>query len=1021
MLKPRRKTIIGMVIILLLCLNMFIVYLGFVALNAFLRMEGEDTDNKSKEEYQMQGIVETAETLGWNLEDAYQKFYSQSQAKVNLVAAAVKSEVAEKGDGCIDLLEEGGVVKIENGKATLPQGLRTGIYNYADQITEEEGRLIYDTVTASGIRKDILFYSHISGPYYYVEIINGNELLDYIDKYTQYKDTLQGIEAAYGIDLYVICPDYKNNPYFFNLQGNLVYSWDSYDDYLNNGYEHSNYKNAEDVGLPSDPDYIMAMDQMMETDQETGRIDIYLCRESEALGCFLVMHTNDIGDMANMVDQLLTGLMFSFVLAVLFLIWVVSVYKEMTTGILTEEKKKKYSPGKVRIISISYGILSILLVFALSIYVRSLHNIHQEIEDSSVILDVLDYKLDNVDQKEEILDKSRKNLYMQYGVRAAHMLEEHPELNSKEKLKKLDEIIGSEYIMTFDSNGKEVSTSSDYIDMELGDENADNPSSTADFRRILKGVPGIAHNAFKDEVTGEELELIGVRMKDTANGGYGVLLMAFTPTDRTVARDNNIYNIMQSLIPAGKVCFTVDLSDKIVKSSTTSDVVLFYASTEALGIKDSQLKGGVTDFITIDGYRYFCVSSEDKEDNVVRYIATPNETLYSDCLEFGLINAIGYAILFLILCMYLLSGYSAKKLNDIEAMQNEVFPEEQTENENAPDSAVEQTPEENTDEKERKRRKGFGLFKKLSRFKETFFRWAKVTTPEKKALFALRIFFAIAIIRMILDFLTDRNWQENNVLIAYIVSGKWNRGLNLFSLSGILILALTLIIAMMMVRIIFRLIGRMLNPRGQTICELIVNMIGYLAVMIFFYYALAYLGVDTNAILASVGVIGIGISMGARDLIADVFAGISTIFEGSYQVGDIVNIDGYRGMVQEIGVRSTRVVGRGGNVRIFSNKNIKSVVNLTKMNSWVAVTIKVDVLYPLEDVEAILSETLPKIADNCVEIISGPYYKGVLSIEAGFAVLSIIAECREDDYYKVERTLIRDVLVALREKNVPVK
>ena len=198
-------------------------------------------------------------------------------------------------------------------------------------------------------------------------------------------------------------------------------------------------------------------------------------------------------------------------------------------------------------------------------------------------------------------------------------------------------------------------------------------------------------------------------------------------------------------------------------------------------------------------------------------------------------------------------------------------------------------------------------------------------------------------------------------------------------------------------------------------------MIGYLSIIVYLYYALAYLGVDTNAILASVGVMGLGLTMGARDLIADILAGISLIFEGEYQVGDIVSIDGYRGMVQEVGVRTTKIVGRGGNIKTIGNKDIKNVINLTKLNSWVAITIKVDVTYPLIEVEEILAETLPRVGQQHKEIISGPYYKGVLSVEGGFAVLSIIAECNEDNYYKVERTLVREVLVALREKNVPVK
>ena len=165
----------------------------------------------------------------------------------------------------------------------------------------------------------------------------------------------------------------------------------------------------------------------------------------------------------------------------------------------------------------------------------------------------------------------------------------------------------------------------------------------------------------------------------------------------------------------------------------------------------------------------------------------------------------------------------------------------------------------------------------------------------------------------------------------------------------------------------------------------------------------------------------LGLTMGARDLISDILSGISLIFEGEYQMGDIVSIDGYRGMVQEVGVRTTRLEGRGGNIKTIRNSDVKNVINHTKLNSWVPVTIKVDVNYPLGDVEEILAKTLPRIAESCKEIISGPYYKGVLSVELGFAVLSIIAECREKDFYLVERTLMRDVLVALREKNVPVR
>lgn len=51
-------------------------------------------------------------------------------------------------------------------------------------------------------------------------------------------------------------------------------------------------------------------------------------------------------------------------------------------------------------------------------------------------------------------------------------------------------------------------------------------------------------------------------------------------------------------------------------------------------------------------------------------------------------------------------------------------------------------------------------------------------------------------------------------------------------------------------------------------------------------------GVDTATLVASAGILSLVIGLGAQSLIADIIAGLFTIFEGEYQVGDIVVIDG---------------------------------------------------------------------------------------------------------------------------------
>ena len=88
--------------------------------------------------------------------------------------------------------------------------------------------------------------------------------------------------------------------------------------------------------------------------------------------------------------------------------------------------------------------------------------------------------------------------------------------------------------------------------------------------------------------------------------------------------------------------------------------------------------------------------------------------------------------------------------------------------------------------------------------------------------------------------------------------------------------------------------------------------------MIEIFGTLTVLGTDTNAMLASAGIVSLVIGLGARPLISDILAGLFIIFEGDFRVGDIITEkSNYRGRVQEIGIRSTKLLDDGQNVKIM--------------------------------------------------------------------------------------------------------
>ena len=82
--------------------------------------------------------------------------------------------------------------------------------------------------------------------------------------------------------------------------------------------------------------------------------------------------------------------------------------------------------------------------------------------------------------------------------------------------------------------------------------------------------------------------------------------------------------------------------------------------------------------------------------------------------------------------------------------------------------------------------------------------------------------------------------------------------------------------------------------------------------------------------LASLGLGSLIIGMGARELITDIIAGLFIIFEGDFRVGDVIDVGSYVGMVQEIGLRTTKIAGWNKNVKILNNRNLTNVVNMTR-------------------------------------------------------------------------------------------
>lgn len=71
-------------------------------------------------------------------------------------------------------------------------------------------------------------------------------------------------------------------------------------------------------------------------------------------------------------------------------------------------------------------------------------------------------------------------------------------------------------------------------------------------------------------------------------------------------------------------------------------------------------------------------------------------------------------------------------------------------------------------------------------------------------------------------------------------------------------------------------------------------------------------GVNIMPVLAGAGILGLAIGFGAQSLIKDLIAGMAIVFENYYDIDDVIEINGFKGRVEELGLKSTRIVNWKG-------------------------------------------------------------------------------------------------------------
>ncbi|MBI2295597.1 MAG: mechanosensitive ion channel [Betaproteobacteria bacterium] len=79
---------------------------------------------------------------------------------------------------------------------------------------------------------------------------------------------------------------------------------------------------------------------------------------------------------------------------------------------------------------------------------------------------------------------------------------------------------------------------------------------------------------------------------------------------------------------------------------------------------------------------------------------------------------------------------------------------------------------------------------------------------------------------------------------------------------------------------------------------------------------------DITALVAGLGIGGVAVALAVQNILGDLFASLSIVLDKPFEVGDFIVVDGLRGTVERVGIKTTRVRSLDGELLVFSNADL---------------------------------------------------------------------------------------------------
>ena len=268
-----------------------------------------------------------------------------------------------------------------------------------------------------------------------------------------------------------------------------------------------------------------------------------------------------------------------------------------------------------------------------------------------------------------------------------------------------------------------------------------------------------------------------------------------------------------------------------------------------------------------------------------------------------------------------------------------------------------------------------------------------------------------------------------------------NMDLWLNILEKALLIVIIIVVAIIGVRILNKIIDYIMTTRdnankkfsikfnekrSETLHKLVKSAVRYTIYFIAFFQILATVGVNTTSIVASAGIASVAIGFGAQNLVKDIISGFFIILEGQFDVGDNVKIYNQaafiaEGSVLSLGLRSTKIRFKGGEIYFIPNGTINQVINYSLTYNLAICEFPINIETTIEDLENEVQSILDSANNN--DAYKSYLYKhdklrldAIDKIEDNIAYITIVGKAKAGKNSSIETMLRRDFYNVFKDR-----